>query len=294
MSLERRGLGRFLRPIAGLIAALSASQAAGQDSRFVASDWAEQSMIAGPACLTYPQPWEGTWTPCDEATHEAWLADVRRWRDERRIRVGLSDARYRDPRVAWAHGAFMQAQAMVEDRYLYDPATGRYTVDRYLDDLVARFGGIDAVLIWPTYPNIGVDDRNQIDMLRSMPGGIEGVKAMVADFHRRGVKVLFPFMMWDQGTRDPGEPWPQALAAEMAAIGADGMNGDTQTGVPLSFSEAADAIGDPLVFQPEGTPHDEALSWNLASWGQYAFGAVPKVDRFRWLEPLHMVNISDR
>jgi hypothetical protein len=26
-------------------------------------------------------------------------------------------------------------------------------------------------------------------MIRSMPGGVEGVKAMIADFHRRGVRV---------------------------------------------------------------------------------------------------------
>lgn len=280
--------------LAGLLLAAAPPAARGQDSRYVAFPWTQQSMISGPACLSYPAPWEAPWTACDAATHQAWLVDVRRWRNERRIRVGLDETRYLDPRVAWARRAFMQAQAMVEDRYLYDPATGRYTVDRYLDDLKARFGGIDAVLIWPTYPNMGVDDRNQIDMLRSMPGGVAGVKAMVADFHRRGVRVLFPFMMWDQGAHDPGQPWPRALAELMAEVGADGMNGDTQDGVPLSFSLAADATGHPLVFEPEGPPHDEALSWNLMSWGQYAFGFAPKVDRFRWLEPRHMVNISDR
>ena len=46
-------------------------------------------------------------------------------------------------------------------------------------------------------------------------------------------------MMWDQGTRDPGKPWPDAIAELMAEIGADGINGDTQDGVPLAFSEAA-------------------------------------------------------
>ncbi len=150
------------------------------------------------------------------------------------------------------------------------------------------------MLLWPTYPNIGIDDRNQMDMLASLPGGIAGVTALVADFHRRGVHVLFPFMLWDQGTRDPGAPWPQALTRLMAEIGADGMNGDTQDGVPLAFSQAAEANGHPLAFQPEGPPSDEALAWNVMSWGQYDFGFVPKVDRFRWLEPRHMVNISDR
>jgi iron(II)-dependent oxidoreductase len=86
---------------------------------------------------------------------------------------------------------------MVHDRYFYDPAQGKYTVDRYLDDLEMRYGGIDSVLIWTTYPNMGIDDRNQQDMVRSMPGGVEGVKKMVADFHRHGVRVPFPMMMWD-------------------------------------------------------------------------------------------------
>jgi iron(II)-dependent oxidoreductase len=294
MALRNLDPRLLIASIACLVAAVLPPSAGAQDSQFVAFPWTKQSMISGPACLGYPAPWEGAWVECGEPTHQAWLADVRRWRDERRIRIGFSDARYADPRVGWTHGAFLQAQAMVEDRYLYDPVAGRYTVGRYLDDLRSRFGGIDAVLIWPTYPNMGVDDRNQIDMLRSMPGGVEGVKAMVADFHRQGVRVLFPFMMWDQGARDPGAPWPQALAKLMAEVGADGMNGDTQDGVPLSFSLAADATGHPLVFQPEGPPADEALAWNLMSWGQYAFDFVPKVDRFRWLEPRHMVNISDR
>ena len=34
---------------------------------------------------------------------------------------------------------------------------------------------------------------------------------------------------------------------------------------------AADKIGHPLVFEPEGGPSDEALAWNLMTWGQYQF-----------------------
>ncbi len=64
---------------------------------------------------------------------------------------------------------------MVQDRYFYDPVAGRYTVDRYLDDLEKRYGGIDAVLIWSTYPNMGIDDRDQLQMV-----------AIHARRHRRG------------------------------------------------------------------------------------------------------------
>ena len=170
----------------------------------------------------------------------------------------------------------------------------KYTVDRYLEDLDTRYGGIDAVLIWATYPNLGIDDRNQLDMVRSMPGGTEGLRQLVADFHRRGVRVLFPMMMWDEGTRDPGKNWPDALAELMKEINADGINGDTQDGVPLAFSLAAEKVNHPLAFEPEHGPHDEGLAWNVLTWGDYKFQRVPTVDRYRWLEPRHQVHVQGR
>lgn len=256
----------------------------------------KNQLIPAPDCLTLKGAWQGGYTPCTAATHQAWLKDVTHWRFERRIRIGYNGWRYNEPALKWAQSSFIQPQMMVQDRYFYDPVSRKYTVDRYLDDLEKRYGGIDAVLIWPTYPNMGIDNRNQQDMIRAMPGGIPGVKQMIADFHRRDVRVLFPMMMWDQGTRDPGQPWPQAIAELMKEIDADGINGDTQDGVPLAFSEAAEKIAHPLAFEPEGSPSDEALAWNVMTWGQYTsqFAFVPGVDRFRWLEARHMVNISDR
>ena len=246
-------------------------------------------LIPGPPCVASP-------TGCSEAAHQEWLNDITRWRNERRIRVGYDGSRYNTPALRWTWTSFIQPQMMVHDRYFYDPVARRYTVDRYLDDLNQRYGGIDSVLIWPTYPNMGIDNRNQHDMIRSMPGGVDGVKQMVADFHKRGVRVLFPMMMWDQGTRDSGKPWPDAIAELMKEIDADGINGDTQDGVPLAFSLAADKVGHPLAFEPEGGPSDEALAWNVMGWGQYGgqFDFVPGVDKYRWLEPRHMVHISDR
>jgi iron(II)-dependent oxidoreductase len=274
--------------LAYLLLAGIATYCVAQDTHFPAFD----QLIPGPPCLALGG--EGEPRPYCADGYSAWRRDITHWRDERLIRIGFSDEFYTMPALQWAQSSFIQPQMMVEDRYLYDPVARKYTVDRYLDDLQARYGGIDAVLVWPTYPNLGVDDRNQLDMVRSMPGGIEGVRQMVADFHRRNVRVLFPMMMWDQGTRDPEQPWPKAMAALMKEIDADGMNGDTQDGVPLAFSRAALDIKHPLAFEPEISPHDEALAWKVLTWGQYQFSFEPKIDKFKWLESRHMVNISDR
>ena len=287
-----KAITRTVRWIAALLilAANSSLFVAAQDSHYAP----QGQQIPPPTCLTIRGAWEGGYVPCTPSSYREWLADITHWRAERRIRIGYDPARYQMPALQWTQSSFMQPQMMAHDRYFYDPVAGKYTVDRYLDDLDKRYGGIDAVLIWSTYPNMGIDDRDQLDMVRSMPGGVEGLRQMVADFHRRGVRVLFPMMMWDQGTRDPGTDWPDAIADLMKQVDADGVNGDTQDGVPLAFSLAADKVNHPLAFEPEGGPHDEGLAWNVMTWGQYQFQFVPTVDRYRWLEPRHMVNIQGR
>src|ERR1019366_2458094 len=165
-----------------------------QDSHFSPND----QQIPVPECLSAAKDlWTAGAKLCTQTEHESWLADIHHWRDERRIRTGYDGSRYERPEFQWAQSSFIQPQMMAHDRYFYDPVAGKYTVDRYLDDMEKRYGGIDSVLIWPTYPNMGIDSRNQHDMIRSMPGGVPGVRQVIADFHRRGMRVLFPMMMWD-------------------------------------------------------------------------------------------------
>ena len=43
-----------------------------------------------------------------------------------------------------------------------------------------RYGGVDSLLLWQGYPNIGLDDKNQFEMTESLPGGLAGLKDLVA------------------------------------------------------------------------------------------------------------------
>jgi formylglycine-generating enzyme required for sulfatase activity/inosine-uridine nucleoside N-ribohydrolase len=231
---------------------------------------------------------------------EAWSEQMNKWFVQECNRIGSDEHQYggndyirKD--LAWSRRSFVQPQMMAEERYFYDPVAGKYTVDRYLDDLDRRYGGIDSVLIWPVYPNIGIDNRNQHDLLRAMPGGLPGLRQMVADFHRRGVHVLFPVMPWDTGTRDERVPLCEAAARDTKAIGADGINGDTMGGIPQEFRKAADAVGHPLVLEPENALADlKMLKWNTMSWGYWQYQHVPVVSKYKWLAPWHMVNVCER
>jgi formylglycine-generating enzyme required for sulfatase activity len=229
------------------------------------------------------------------ADHDAWLRDLKAWRAERKTRMGFDDSEYRRPEFQWIRRNFISPQAMVEERTLFDVAQNRWTVDKYLDDLDQRYGGIDSVLLWPVYPNIGIDNRNQWDLARDLPGGIPALRKVVEDFHKRNVRVLFPTMAWDNGTRDPGAPQWEATAKLMAEIGVDGVNGDTFSGLPRAYRTASDKSGHPVAFEPEGAPAaDEGLIWNNMSWAYWDFKFAPTASKQKWLESRHMPHISDR
>lgn len=121
-----------------------------------------------------------------------WLSSMHLYRNLTLSALNYSSINYQSPASQWMRRSFIQPQAMIHDRFLYSLDEG-YTVDKYLADVEERYGGIDSVLLWHSYPNIGVDARNQFDMLRSLPAYPEGVRAMIARFHEKGVKVLIPF-----------------------------------------------------------------------------------------------------
>lgn len=239
----------------------------------------------------------GRWTIDVAAAADEWLTGLREWRREHRLRIGLDDSLYRRADLAWSQRNFVHALTMVEDLHFYDPDSGRYTIDRYLDDLEARFGGVDSVLLWYIYPNIGVDDRGQFDLVHDLPGGLEGLRGVVADFQARGVKVFLPTMPWDHGTREGDAPDWERMADIVAAVGADGINGDTYSGVPRAFHVACEARGKPVVLQPESTAQagDHILSWNLQSWTKRVPNeSIPTVLKLKWVEPRHIVQIENR
>jgi iron(II)-dependent oxidoreductase len=234
--------------------------------------------------------------PASPAQRDQWLADLKSWRERQRKQINYNNIVYANPKLQWVKHTFIDVQMMAHDRYFYDPATRKYTVAKYLNDLKKRYGGIDAVLIWPTYPNIGVDNRNQYDLTADMPGGKIAVKQMIKDFKANGVKVFFPIMIWDHGTQRIKQTMPEALVKEMKDLGADGLNGDTMTGVGDDFYAVTKSENYPLAFQPELSLKDlKMIEWNTLSWGYFwGYEHDPGISIYKWFEPKHQVNITNR
>ena len=290
LTLRNSSLRVFATWRMACLAFIFATAVFAQDTNYPSRD----NLIPGPDCLDTQVLMIG-YNACTPEQLKEWRKDVFNWRDESRTRAGYNDAQYRRPELQWAQSSYMQPQVMFEERYLYDPVKGTYTVNRYLDDLDKRIGGIDSVLLWHSYPNIGIDDRSTYDLLGDLPGGIPALRALVEAFHRRGVHVLFPIMLWDHGTHSEGVADWDETAKIMDEIGADGVNGDTLGGFPKAFRDASDKTGHPLVLEPEGYPRSlEMFAYNNMSWGYWRFPFTALVSQGKLIEPRHMIHISDR
>ncbi|HZP62897.1 MAG TPA: SUMF1/EgtB/PvdO family nonheme iron enzyme [Terriglobales bacterium] len=238
--------------------------------------------------------------PTSSADQPGWLEGLKAWKDHQRTALRFTSSQYERPDLEWTQHIFSQVQLLIWDRSFYDPQKGEYTVGRFLSEAEGRIGPIDAVLIWHVYPNLGVDDRNQFDLLRDLPGGIPGLREMVQQFHEHGVKVFFPLLAWDTGTRPEGAPNWAVISELMKQIDADGVNFDTLETVPAQFRQASDDVGLPLALEPQFQPRDESLQWSNISWNDWVtwegkpYPFIPMVSKNKWLEPRHTVNVTDR
>jgi iron(II)-dependent oxidoreductase len=259
--------------------------------------------------------------PASAADREAWLARLNAARelDRRTLREEAADlpgavpsevswpslktqvttlpSLISRPELAWEQTNFIETPLPFHDRHFYDPGIRRYTVGRWLDEEGYRYGGPDAVVLEHAYPNLGIDERNQFDFFRDLPGGVDALKRAMGAFHSRGVKVLLAYHGWDTGTRaEPGGE-PASAAKLVKEIGADGVFADTEVAPPISLFRAGEELGRPFAIEPEAGFGDslEGLLWTpatAADWRPYT--AAPGVDRYRWVEPRIETHVGAR
>jgi len=220
----------------------------------------------------------------------------------------------------WVRGMFSWHFTFMYDSSFYDVETGEYTLDAFLDDGEREFGGYDTIMLWQAYPRLGVDDRNQFDIMRDMPGGFEGIRQIVHKANERGVRVFMNYNPWDLMTRQGemtdvdvdfltfkpfkgdryGEGYlmgydhtylPQDLIDQVVATEVDGIWLDTMLTGSFSLRESMDAINPDIVLMPEAHPPIEQLSIASASWAQFLdHFEPPGLLHLKWIEPRHMQN----
>ncbi|MEI3845624.1 MULTISPECIES: SUMF1/EgtB/PvdO family nonheme iron enzyme [Microbacterium] len=222
--------------------------------------------------------------PADPAERPAWRRRLHEWREDSRRRHAYRGERYAHPDARWAAGCSTVAQVWLWDELLFDFTAQRFTPERLVEDARERFGGLDAVVLWHAYPVIGIDQRNQWDFYRDVPG----LTDLVEDLHRAGLRVFVDYNPWDTGTRR-GRDDATELAALVADLGADGVFLDTLKKADPELVARLDEARPGIVLEGESKLAVARIEDHAASWAQFfADSDVPGVLRAHWYERRHM------
>ena len=152
--------------------------------------------------------------------------------------------------LEWIRRSYLLTLFFAWDRDYYDRFKGTSGFEKLLTGRKTLFGHFDGVLLWPTWPRLGLDERNQWDLYRDLPGGLEGLRSQVDAAHRMGTRFFIAYNPWDQSTRT--EEHLSGMEDMLRATGADGVCLDTWGRSTAEIQAAADRVRPGIVMYSEG------------------------------------------
>ncbi len=154
------------------------------------------------------------------------------------------------PDLAWIRDSYLIILQMAWDREFYDRLSGKYTYGDFLKKSIETLGGIDVFALWPTWPRLGLDQRNQWDLFRDLPGGTSQLRSFARMSRPYGTKFFIEYNPWDNSTRKENQL--KGMARIISETEADGVVLDTRGSSSFELQAAADSVRKGVVMYSEG------------------------------------------
>jgi len=152
--------------------------------------------------------------------------------------------------LKWIRHTYASHLIYAWDHQYWDSKELKNNLQPFLDRGKKWYGGDDFIGIWPTWPSLGLDQRNQWDLFRDLPGGLQGL-SQTADLCRaNGSRFFICYNPWDEDTRS--ESHYTGMAALIKEVGADGVVLDTKGSSSVELQHAADSVRKGVVMYSEG------------------------------------------
>jgi iron(II)-dependent oxidoreductase len=152
--------------------------------------------------------------------------------------------------LAWIRHSYVSHLIMNWDKFYYDYTDKKIHLTEFLERGKRLYGGDEFVGLWPTWPTLGLDQRNQFDMFEDLPGGMKGLKKLSAESRKMGTKIFLCYNPWDESTRN--ENHFEGISRLVAETSADGMVLDTKGESSKELQDAADKVRPGVIMYSEG------------------------------------------
>lgn len=152
--------------------------------------------------------------------------------------------------LKWIRHTYVMHLIMAWDKFYHDSETGQSGLPAFMARGKKLYGGDDVIGLWPTWPTLGIDQRNQFDMFRDLPGGMARIQADAQYCRSQGTAFFLCYNPWDESTRNEGHM--EGLYDLIMQTGADGVVLDTQGGSSTELQDAADRAKPGVIMYSEG------------------------------------------
>ncbi|MEJ2636000.1 MAG: SUMF1/EgtB/PvdO family nonheme iron enzyme [Calditrichia bacterium] len=185
--------------------------------------------------------------------------------------------------LAWIRHQYVITTQMAWDHDFYDTHNGGYTFGSYLDMGKKYFGNWDSYIFWPTWPTLGLDQRNQWDMYKDIPGGLDKIRTLAEEARSQGTRFFISYNPWDQSTRkmDPYKGMEQLIRATSA----DGVILDTYGSSNKDLQAAADRARPGVVMYSEGMAVPKDMPTIITGRVHDAIFMPPPVNLNKFIKP---------
>ncbi len=162
----------------------------------------------------------------------------------------FNNSLYERKDLDWIKHSYLIVLQMAWDREFYDRLSGKYNYSEVIKKGITQFGKIDIFCIWPTWPRLGLDQRNQWDLYRDLPGGTRQIRNFAIMSQQSGTRFFISYNPWDKSTRE--EDHFRGMARMIAETNADGVVLDTQGSSSSELQAAADSVRKGVIMYSEG------------------------------------------
>ncbi|MCD4735223.1 MAG: formylglycine-generating enzyme family protein, partial [Bacteroidales bacterium] len=149
----------------------------------------------------------------------------------------------------WIRSSYLILLQFAWDHKFYEHIPGEYKIEQFFDDIV-WLGNYDVYGLWPTWPRLGLDQRNQWDLYRELPGGLDRLRQLSGFLHSNGTAFFIAYNPWDQSTRN--EDHISGMVSVIEELDADGVILDTRGKSNDQLQKAADNIKPGVIMYSEG------------------------------------------
>ena len=152
--------------------------------------------------------------------------------------------------LEWIRHSYLLFIQFAWDQTYYDALRRRYTYDSTLVARDRMLGGYEAFMIWPTWPRLGLDRRNQFDLYNDLPGGLSELRRQSELAHSRGTRYFISYNPWDESTRH--EDHLKGIEQLLRSVDGDGVVLDTRGESSREFQDMADRVKPGIIMYSEG------------------------------------------